>query len=236
VSLRKVDGDYISPEDAAIEEWPFNEAPRALRLEAIDKIPDLLEKLSNDAVRTTKDIRAKLGEAQAVAEAVKRAASRTTRVSLQTSVGASKPTVDLSKVHKPGDVLKAILAKKQGEEAKAPQTPAGLASNDLSVESLRQAIDHALEDAGHESAAQFLRSGSWALDGASLHIEVPGVGKKMLALVVNAAAEKIIRQELQRVGAPSRFLIVPGEVVMQSAEPAPAQGKAADTSKEVAGW
>jgi hypothetical protein len=32
----------------------------------------------------------------------------------------------------------------------------------------------------------------------------------MLSLTVNAAAEKIIRQELQRLGAPTRFLIVPG--------------------------
>jgi len=32
----------------------------------------------------------------------------------------------------------------------------------------------------------------------------------MLALTVNAAAEKIIRQELQRLGAPARFLVVPG--------------------------
>jgi DNA polymerase-3 subunit gamma/tau len=30
-------------------------------------------------------------------------------------------------------------------------------------------------------------------------------------LTVNAAAEKIIRQELQRQGAPTRFLVVPGE-------------------------
>jgi DNA polymerase-3 subunit gamma/tau len=37
------------------------------------------------------------------------------------------------------------------------------------------------------------------------------LGKKMLALTVNAAAEKIIRQELQRLGAPTRFMVVPGE-------------------------
>jgi DNA polymerase-3 subunit gamma/tau len=49
------------------------------------------------------------------------------------------------------------------------------------------------------------------LDTASLRIEVPGVGKKMLSLTVNAAAEKIIRQELQRLGAPTRFMVVPGD-------------------------
>ena len=46
------------------------------------------------------------------------------------------------------------------------------------------------------------------------------MGKKMLALTVNAAAEKIIRQELQRLGAPTRFLVVPGEAKTgQSAAP-----------------
>jgi DNA polymerase-3 subunit gamma/tau len=38
----------------------------------------------------------------------------------------------------------------------------------------------------------------------------------MLALTVNAAAEKIIRQELQRLGAPTRLHIVPGEGTAQS--------------------
>jgi DNA polymerase-3 subunit gamma/tau len=39
------------------------------------------------------------------------------------------------------------------------------------------------------------------------------MGKKMIALTINAGAEKIIRQELQRLGAPARFLVVPGEGV-----------------------
>jgi DNA polymerase-3 subunit gamma/tau len=55
-----------------------------------------------------------------------------------------------------------------------------------------------------------LGAGVWTLDAASLRIEVAGMGKKMLSLTVNAAAEKIIRQELQRLGASARFLIVPG--------------------------
>ena len=40
-------------------------------------------------------------------------------------------------------------------------------------------------------------------------------------LTVNAGAEKIIRQELQRLGAPSRFLIVPGEGSAAGAIPSP---------------
>jgi DNA polymerase-3 subunit gamma/tau len=77
----------------------------------------------------------------------------------------------------------------------------------------------ALVEGGHVSAAQLLGAGAWTLDGGSLRIEVAGMGKKMLALTINAAAEKIIRQELQRLGAPSRFLVVPGEGAAQPAAP-----------------
>ena len=92
-----------------------------------------------------------------------------------------------------------------------PPSPALPGSGAPSMESIRHAIGSALVDANHTSAAQLLGSGAWTLDGSSLRIEVPGVGKKMLALTVNAAAEKIIRQELQRLGAPTRFLVVPGD-------------------------
>lgn len=81
----------------------------------------------------------------------------------------------------------------------------------LTVETLRLAVISALADAGHPSAAQLLGAGAWALDGSGLRIEVTSISKKMLSLTVNAAAEKIMRQEMQRLGAPSRFFIVPGE-------------------------
>jgi DNA polymerase-3 subunit gamma/tau len=93
------------------------------------------------------------------------------------------------------------------------RTPVGSAviNEALSVETLRLAVISALADAGHASAAQLLGAGAWALDGSGLRIEVTSITKKMLSLTVNAAAEKIMRQEMQRLGAPSRFLIVPGE-------------------------
>jgi DNA polymerase III subunit gamma/tau len=97
-----------------------------------------------------------------------------------------------------------------GALAKAPEA-APFSSGAPSMESVRHAIGSALVADGHSSAAQLLGAAAWTIDGASLRIEVSGVGKKMLALTVNAAAEKIIRQELQRYGAPARFLIVPGE-------------------------
>jgi DNA polymerase-3 subunit gamma/tau len=97
-----------------------------------------------------------------------------------------------------------------GALAKAPEA-AAFSAGAPSMETVRHAVGSALVSAGHSSAAQLLGAGAWNIDGASLRIEVSGVGKKMLALTVNAAAEKIIRQELQRCGAPTRFLIVPGE-------------------------
>ncbi len=87
-----------------------------------------------------------------------------------------------------------------------------------STEALRQGVASALAAAGHASASQLLGAAMWTQQGSILRIEVAGLGKKMLSLTVNAAAEKIIRQELQRTGAPSRFLVVPGE----GAEPAAA--------------
>jgi DNA polymerase-3 subunit gamma/tau len=109
---------------------------------------------------------------------------------------------------------------------------ATLSSGPPSMEAARFAIGAALADAGHSSAAQLLGTGAWTLDGASLRIEVPGIGKKMLALTVNAAAEKIIRQELQRLGARTRFLIVPGE---GSSGPAPAAAQMETMATPLAG-
>jgi len=97
---------------------------------------------------------------------------------------------------------------------------------------VRKAVVTALAAQGHATASQLLGTGSWKIDGASLRIEVPGMGKKMLALTVNAAAEKIIRQELQSLGAPTRFLVVPGEG--STAAPAAAAAPAAGSVEEAA--
>jgi DNA polymerase-3 subunit gamma/tau len=102
-----------------------------------------------------------------------------------------------------------------------------------SVESLRHAIGSALVDAGYVSAAQLLGSGAWNLEGSSLRIEVPSMSKKMLSLTINAAAEKIIRQELQRMGAPTRFMVIPGEGAASTSSPivaAPMAGSIQETA------
>jgi DNA polymerase-3 subunit gamma/tau len=95
----------------------------------------------------------------------------------------------------------------EGALAKAPQNSSS--AGEPTAGAARDAICAALAAAGHVSASQLLGGGSWTLDNSSLRIEV-AMGKKMLGLTVNAAAEKIMRQELQRLGASSRFVVVPG--------------------------
>jgi len=97
----------------------------------------------------------------------------------------------------------------EGALARAPQSTTDT-SNGLAVEHVREVIVAALATAGHSSAAQLLGSGTWALDIAAVRVAVPGMGKRMLSLTVNAAAEKLIRLELQRLGAPARFLVSAG--------------------------
>jgi DNA polymerase-3 subunit gamma/tau len=120
----------------------------------------------------------------------------------------------------------------EGALAKAPRAAAAPTSLP-SIDAIRHAVGCALVEAEHLSAAQLLGAGVWTIDGSSLRIEVTGMGKKMLALTVNAAAEKIIRQELQRLGAPSRFLVVPGEGPASSS-PAPMAEPLAGSIQEAA--
>lgn len=93
--------------------------------------------------------------------------------------------------------------------ANSAEVDTGAASG-ANVEHFREAIVNALAIAGHSTAAQLLGTGTWSAENGSVRVAVPGIGKKMLSLTVNAAAEKLIRQELQKLGAPPRFLVSGG--------------------------
>jgi hypothetical protein len=70
IALREVTGYHLDPDDSSIEEWIYNEAPRAMRAEAVGKIPDLLEKMLQQTEETTKDLRSKIEEAAELAYVV----------------------------------------------------------------------------------------------------------------------------------------------------------------------
>jgi DNA polymerase-3 subunit gamma/tau len=133
------------------------------------------------------------------------------------AASATAPATGFSETLTEGSLAKA--------PAPAPLEPAA-PTEAPGVDALRQGVVGALADQGHASASQLLAGASWQLDVSSLRIEVAGLGKKMLSLTINAAAEKIIKQELQRLGGPVRFMVVPGEGAAASArvEAAPLAG------------
>ncbi len=55
LAIRTTSHDYSYPEPD-IETWPFADAPRLLRIKAAPHIPDLLDKLIEDADKATKEI------------------------------------------------------------------------------------------------------------------------------------------------------------------------------------
>jgi uncharacterized phage infection (PIP) family protein YhgE len=69
IALRTRSGDIRSDEDNA-ELWPFNDAPRWLRIEGIGKLPDLLAALLKQTEDTTKKLKAKVAQANELADAI----------------------------------------------------------------------------------------------------------------------------------------------------------------------
>lgn len=91
IAIRKISGNYQYGEDTIHGEWLFSDAPRALRITAIDRIPEFLEKLVTDVEATTKRVNEKLKESHELAEAIAKASGRAqergvTVVSSQTGV------------------------------------------------------------------------------------------------------------------------------------------------------
>jgi hypothetical protein len=70
IALRTMTGNHNTPEESNVEEWLFNEAPRALRIEAVEKLPDLFESLVKEADAATKQIRSKTQHVQQLAVAL----------------------------------------------------------------------------------------------------------------------------------------------------------------------
>ena len=150
-----------------------------------------------------------MGRSAAAAEATMVASTAARELSPFPAVGAQAN--GYASGYASGETLTEGALAKAPESAKATGEGARATSENLSADSIRQDIVAALATAGHSSAAQLLGNGTWRLEPTSVQVTVPGMGKKMLSLTVNAAAEKIVHQELQRLGAPTRFLISSGE-------------------------
>jgi hypothetical protein len=80
------------------------------------------------------------------------------------------------------------------------------------IESIREAVSQALASAGHHSAAQAIHTSMWSFDGDRFGVEIIGMGKKMFALTMNAAAERVIRATLLGMGLSTQFQITPSGI------------------------
>jgi hypothetical protein len=105
LAIRTMRGNINYPEHDRVESWLFNDSPRALRIQAIGKIPDLLDELAKAAVETTKRIAEKSKEAQQLVTAIRpKPISKPQPISLPQPVtgelGSMKP-VPLADLMKP---------------------------------------------------------------------------------------------------------------------------------------
>ncbi len=78
------------------------------------------------------------------------------------------------------------------------------------VDSLRDVVCAALEEAGHNTAAALLGAGRWTLEDTTIKVEV-AAKKTMLGLTMNAEAEKIARGALRNAGSNHKLVVTPGE-------------------------
>lgn len=71
LAIRQLKCDEHDGETELLQEWLIAEAPRALRIRAIDGLPDLVESLVSEVQRTSQRINEKLGVARELLTVVK---------------------------------------------------------------------------------------------------------------------------------------------------------------------
>ena len=71
----RVRSGFLDDRDFREEAWRFNEAPRAYRLESLEKLPELLEKLAETADKTAADLKSKIDLTKHVATTISQMAA-----------------------------------------------------------------------------------------------------------------------------------------------------------------
>ena len=78
IALRTREGHHANSDHDTEELWSFNDAPRWMRIEAVAKLPEVLEALLKQAEETTQKIRKKIAQANELVEAINKVAADST--------------------------------------------------------------------------------------------------------------------------------------------------------------
>jgi hypothetical protein len=72
IGIRRCSEDLTADEGNQLDstEWPFSEAPREIRIEAIPFLPKVIEQLNKDAEKTTQVLNEKTSDAEKLAQAI----------------------------------------------------------------------------------------------------------------------------------------------------------------------
>lgn len=73
IAIQTMYGDEARNEHGGMGPWLFNEAPRELRLVAVDKLPELIEELAKEAFNTTRRVQQKAQQVRELAQAISNA-------------------------------------------------------------------------------------------------------------------------------------------------------------------
>lgn len=73
IAIQSVFGDERRDEESVAGLWLFNDAPREMRLAAVDKLPELIEELAKAAFNTTKRVQEKAQQVRELANAISNA-------------------------------------------------------------------------------------------------------------------------------------------------------------------
>ena len=110
IALCRSWNDDAGGEDTIEGLWHFNDAPREVRLAGVDKLPEVIEALSKEAIETTKKVQEKTKEVRELASVIEKITHQPSRT--ERSKNANKVvTVGLS-----SEQLAAILAAVQQQQ------------------------------------------------------------------------------------------------------------------------
>ena len=129
-----------------------------------------------------------------------------------------------------GSAAAAVMAESHTATAVALEPEgAALGANELSIETLRQAVLAALEDAGQQMLAHNLEEGEWQLRGVEVSVTV-GMSQVLIDVALGAEPKRVIQTALGKAaGRPLKFKMVSGApaVSPKASSPRPVNGGSA---------